>query len=146
PRLSPAPKPVTQIKRLVPASSIAVTSTWAAFEKSRVTTRVLELLDQRSTNSCSAKANRRRHDTGAGRRLRIGWEEIAIVEDIAMIRVCPLLRYGLFVLAFAPLSASASTARVYVTNSAGDSIHVLDPTTNKVVQVIKGIEASQIYL
>src|SRR5262249_61880315 len=28
------------------------------------------------------------------------------------------------------------------TNSAGDSIHVIDPTTNKVVQVIKGIEAA----
>ncbi len=59
-----------------------------------------------------------------------------------MIAVCRLLRYGLFVLAFAPLSASASTARVYVTNSAGDSIHVVDTTTNKVVQVIKGIEAA----
>jgi YVTN family beta-propeller protein len=29
-----------------------------------------------------------------------------------------------------------------VTNSAGDSIHVVDPTTNKVVQEIKGIEAA----
>jgi YVTN family beta-propeller protein len=59
-----------------------------------------------------------------------------------MIAVCRLLRYGLFVLAFAPLSAFASSARVYVTNSAGDSIHVVDTTTNKVVQVIKGIEAA----
>jgi YVTN family beta-propeller protein len=59
-----------------------------------------------------------------------------------MIAICRLLRYGLFALAFAPLSASASTARVYVTNSAGDSIHVVDTTTNKVVQVIKGIEAA----
>jgi YVTN family beta-propeller protein len=48
-----------------------------------------------------------------------------------------LLRCALFVLAFAPLSAYASTARVYVTNSAGDSIHVIDTATNKVVQVIK---------
>ena len=59
-----------------------------------------------------------------------------------MIAVCRSLTYGLFVLAFAPQSASASTARVYVTNSAGDSIHVVDTTTNKVVQVIKGIEAA----
>jgi YVTN family beta-propeller protein len=59
-----------------------------------------------------------------------------------MIAVRRILRYGLFVLAFTPLSASASTARVYITNSAGDSIHVIDPTTNKVVQVIKGIESA----
>ncbi len=59
-----------------------------------------------------------------------------------MTAVCPLLRYGLFVLVFAPLSAHASTARVYVTNSAGDTIDVVDTATNKVVQVIKGIEAA----
>jgi YVTN family beta-propeller protein len=43
------------------------------------------------------------------------------------------------------LSASAARAelvRVYITNSAGDSIHVIDPATNKVVQEIKGIEAA----
>jgi YVTN family beta-propeller protein len=34
----------------------------------------------------------------------------------------------------------AGTARIYVTNSAGDSVDVVDPSTNKVVQVIKGIE------
>lgn len=34
----------------------------------------------------------------------------------------------------------ATTARIYVTNSAGNSIDVVDPATNKVVQVIKGIE------
>src|SRR5262245_64619319 len=38
--------------------------------------------------------------------------------------------------------ASADLVRVYVTNSAGDSIHVIDPATNKVVQVIKGIEGA----
>jgi YVTN family beta-propeller protein len=53
-----------------------------------------------------------------------------------------LLSYGLFVLAFAPLSVHANTERVYVTNSAGDSIHVIDTATNKVVQMIKGIEAA----
>jgi YVTN family beta-propeller protein len=59
-----------------------------------------------------------------------------------MIVVRRLLRYGLFAVAFAPLSAPAGTARVYVTNSAGDSIHVVDTATNKVVQVIKGTEAA----
>jgi YVTN family beta-propeller protein len=38
--------------------------------------------------------------------------------------------------------AGADTVRIYVTNSAGDSIHVIDPATNKVVQVIKGIEGA----
>jgi YVTN family beta-propeller protein len=38
------------------------------------------------------------------------------------------------------LPVSASTARVYVTNSAGNTIDVVDTTTNKVVQTIKGIE------
>src|SRR5215470_11247054 len=47
-----------------------------------------------------------------------------------------------FALALAPLSVRADTVRVYVTNSAGDSIHVIDPATNKVVQEIKGIEAA----
>jgi YVTN family beta-propeller protein len=38
------------------------------------------------------------------------------------------------------LPLSASTARVYVTNSAGNTIDVVDSATNKVVQTIKGIE------
>jgi YVTN family beta-propeller protein len=59
-----------------------------------------------------------------------------------MTAVCRLLSYALFALAFAPVPAYAGAARVYVTNSAGDSIHVIDTTTNKVVQVIKGIEAA----
>ena len=42
----------------------------------------------------------------------------------------------------AALPLAAQTARIYVTNSAGDSIHVIDPATNKVVQVIEGIEAA----
>src|SRR6266478_3991555 len=45
-------------------------------------------------------------------------------------------------LSLAPLAAHAGTVRIYVTNSAGDSIHVVDPATNKVVQEIKGIEAA----
>jgi YVTN family beta-propeller protein len=44
----------------------------------------------------------------------------------------PMLALGL-----APLPASASTVRIYITNAAGDSIHVIDPVTNKVVQEIK---------
>ena len=43
--------------------------------------------------------------------------------------------------ALSPASAQ-KTVRVYVTNSGGDNIHVVDPANNKVVQVIKGIEAA----
>jgi len=38
------------------------------------------------------------------------------------------------------LPAAASTVRIYITNSAGDSVDVIDSATNKVVQVISGIE------
>lgn len=34
----------------------------------------------------------------------------------------------------------AGTVRIYITNSAGDRVHVIDPTTNKVVEEIEGIE------
>jgi YVTN family beta-propeller protein len=51
-------------------------------------------------------------------------------------------RHAVALLLLAPVSAWAGTARVYVTNSAGDSIHVIDPVTNKVVQQIKGIEGA----
>ena len=47
-----------------------------------------------------------------------------------------------FALALVPLSASAETSLVYITNSAGDSVHVIDPKTNKVVQTIKGVEGA----
>ncbi|HEY2231276.1 MAG TPA: cytochrome D1 domain-containing protein [Xanthobacteraceae bacterium] len=46
------------------------------------------------------------------------------------------------VLALAALPAAAETSRIYITNSAGDAINVIDPETNKVVQNIKGIEAA----
>lgn len=49
------------------------------------------------------------------------------------------LKYLVLALVLAPLPASANTVRVYITNSAGDSIHVIDPVTNKVVQEIKGV-------
>src|SRR5713101_343860 len=39
-----------------------------------------------------------------------------------------------------PDPSSRETVRIYVTNSAGDTIDVIDPATNKVVQVIQGIE------
>lgn len=42
-------------------------------------------------------------------------------------------------LALAPLTATANTVRIYVTNSAGDSIDVIDPVTNKVVSEITDI-------
>jgi YVTN family beta-propeller protein len=40
------------------------------------------------------------------------------------------------------LPSFAATVRIYVNNSAGDSIQVIDPTSNKVVQTIGGIETS----
>jgi YVTN family beta-propeller protein len=48
----------------------------------------------------------------------------------------------LLLLALAAAPVAADTVRIYVTNAAGDSVHVVDPATNKVVQVIKGIEAA----
>ena len=52
------------------------------------------------------------------------------------------LRYLWFVLALAPFPAWGDSSLIYVTNSAGDSIHVVDAASNKVVQEIKGIEAA----
>src|ERR1700704_141134 len=51
------------------------------------------------------------------------------------------LKYAmpLLALALAPLPASASNVRIYITNAAGDSVHVIDPATNKVVQEMKNI-------
>src|ERR1700716_4745752 len=53
-----------------------------------------------------------------------------------------VLRHVWILLMVAPISAWAGTVRVYVTNSAGDSIHVIDPATNKVVQQIMGVEGA----
>src|SRR2546430_7703093 len=52
------------------------------------------------------------------------------------------IRYLPVLLALAALPLSAQTVRVYVTNSAGDSIHVIDPATNKAVQAINGVEGA----
>src|SRR5258708_27468 len=51
------------------------------------------------------------------------------------------LKYAMPVLAvaLAPLPASASSVRIYITNSAGDSVRVSGPATNKVVQEIKNV-------
>jgi YVTN family beta-propeller protein len=54
----------------------------------------------------------------------------------------PSLRCACFLLVLAPMSARADLVRVYVTNSAGDNIHVIDAASNKVVQEIKGIEGA----
>jgi YVTN family beta-propeller protein len=40
----------------------------------------------------------------------------------------------------APDAASHSNSRIYVTNSAGNTVDVIDPASNKVVQTIRGIE------
>ena len=55
-----------------------------------------------------------------------------------MKRSCGRLRY-LWLLLAMPLAAS--TVRIYVTSAAGDNVYVIDPLTNKVVQVIEDIEA-----
>jgi YVTN family beta-propeller protein len=52
------------------------------------------------------------------------------------------LRSLWFVLALAPFPAWGGSSLIYVTNSAGDSIHVVDPASNNVVQEIKGVEAA----
>src|ERR1700730_13268009 len=45
---------------------------------------------------------------------------------------------------FAARPLAASTARIYVTNRGGTTISVIDPATNKVVEVIKGIESPEV--
>ena len=42
---------------------------------------------------------------------------------------------------FSMLAAQGTKQRIVQTNSAGDNIHIIDPTTNKVVGEIKGVEA-----
>jgi YVTN family beta-propeller protein len=59
-----------------------------------------------------------------------------------MVAIRRLLGYASIVAALAPVPALANSAWVYVTNSAGDAIDVIDVATNKVVQEIKGIEAA----
>src|SRR5215471_2365269 len=44
-------------------------------------------------------------------------------------------------IAFSIAPAAAGPVRIYVTDSAADTVHVIDAAANKVVQVIRGIEA-----
>jgi YVTN family beta-propeller protein len=39
-----------------------------------------------------------------------------------------------------PAAKAQAESRIYITDSAGDTVEVIDPATNKVVQVIRGIE------
>src|SRR5260370_14309365 len=42
------------------------------------------------------------------------------------------------------MTLAAAMARIYVTNRGGTTISVIDPATNKVVEVIKGIESPEV--
>lgn len=59
-----------------------------------------------------------------------------------MTAIRTILKYSWLALVVAAIPASAGTSRIYITNSAGDAINVIDPETNTVVQNIKGIEAA----
>ena len=50
----------------------------------------------------------------------------------------PSLLLGIVFFA-APLSAQSGTVRIVQTNAAGDNVHLIDPTTNEVVDVILGM-------
>ncbi len=45
---------------------------------------------------------------------------------------------------WAAIPVAAGTARIYVTNRGGTTIDVIDPATNKVVEMIKGIESPEV--
>jgi len=53
-----------------------------------------------------------------------------------MTRFRTVLKCSLFALALAPIPAMAETALVYVTNSAGDHVDVVNSATDKVIQKI----------
>jgi YVTN family beta-propeller protein len=42
-------------------------------------------------------------------------------------------------LVFSAQTAAAASSLIYVTNSGGDNIHVVDPSTHRVVSMINGI-------
>jgi YVTN family beta-propeller protein len=67
-----------------------------------------------------------------------GGRQFASQEDPDWIALAEWVRAGDATVSAKP--PSASTARIYVTNSAGDTLDVIDPSTNEVVQVIHGIE------
>jgi len=54
-----------------------------------------------------------------------------------------LILFGAILLCtWSPTSAQQRNVRIIQSNSAGDSVHVIDPVTNKVVGVIEGIEVN----
>lgn len=67
-----------------------------------------------------------------------GGRQFASQEDPDWIAVAEWVRSGGAPASLKP--SSASTARIYVTNSAGNTLDVIDPASNQVVQVIQGIE------
>src|SRR5882762_5512900 len=56
-------------------------------------------------------------------------------------RFCYLMPFVVLLLAI-PLRGAGSKVRIIQTNSAGDSVHLIDPVTNKVVGEIKDIEVN----
>jgi YVTN family beta-propeller protein len=50
----------------------------------------------------------------------------------------------LLAILFATLPLAAATVRIYVANRGGTTINIIDPATNKVVDVIKGIESPEV--
>src|ERR1700686_3618807 len=53
-----------------------------------------------------------------------------------------VLKHMWLLLVISAIPAAAGTSRIYITNSAGDAINVIDPEPNTGVQNIKGIEAA----
>ena len=82
---------------------------------------------------------RRRPALSSARIARNFGAKFTLAEGAHAMTTRSILQYvvPLLALALAPLPASAGTVRIYITNSAGDSIDVIDPVTNKVVQEIK---------
>src|SRR5947207_14953597 len=57
------------------------------------------------------------------------------------LRRCLTIVGGLCLCALS-VTAAEKKVRIIQTNSAGDNVHIIDPTTNKVVGVINGIEVN----
>ena len=57
-------------------------------------------------------------------------------------RWCLAVATGVLFCALPSMAADATKVRIIQTNSAGDSVHLIDPATNKVVGVINGIEVN----
>src|ERR1700730_12380768 len=58
-----------------------------------------------------------------------------------MFRRCLTVGVGMLVCTLS-LNAAPNKVRIIQTNSAGDRVHLIDPTTNTVVGAIEGIEAN----